>query len=44
MEGTLRWTLGSQAQHTQHAHSLEDHTRYIQQSISTHTKHVHNIQ
>ena len=41
MEGTLRCTLGSQAQH---AHSLEDHTRYIQQSTSTHTEHIHNIQ
>ena len=41
MEGTLRGTLGSQAQH---AHSLEDHTRSIQQSTSTHTKHIHNIQ
>ena len=43
MEGTLRCTLGSQAQH---AHSLEDHTWSIQQSTSTstHTKHIHNIQ
>ena len=41
MEGTLRYTLGSQAQH---AHSLEDHTRSIQQSTSTHTQHFHNIQ
>ena len=41
MEGTLRCTLGSQAQHT---HSLEYPTQYIQQSTSTHTKHVHNIQ
>ena len=41
MEGTLRCTLGS---HAQHAHSLEDHTRSIQQSTSTHTKHIHNIQ
>ena len=41
MEGTLRCTLGSQAQH---AHSLEDHTRSIQQSTSTHTKHFHSIQ
>ena len=40
MEGTLRCTLGSQAQQ---AHSLEDHTRSIQQSTSTHTKHSHNI-
>ena len=23
---------------------FEDHTRYIQQSSSTHTKHIHNIQ
>ena len=36
MEGTLRCTLGSQAQHA--------HTRSIQQSTSTHTKHIHNIQ
>ena len=41
MELTLRCTLGSQAQH---AHSLEDHTRSIQQSTSTHTKHIHTIQ
>ena len=41
MEGTSRCTLGSQAQHT---HSLEDHTRYIQQSTSTHTQHIYNIQ
>ena len=41
MEGTSRCTLGSQAQHT---HSLEYHTRYIQQSTSTHTQHVNNIQ
>ena len=41
MEGTLRCTLGSQAQHT---HYVEDHTRSIQQSTSTHTKHIHNIQ
>ena len=41
MEGTLKFTLGSQAQH---AHSLEDHTWSIQQSTSTHTKHFHNIQ
>ena len=41
MEGTFRCTLGSQAQH---AHSLEDHTRSIQQSTSTHTRHIHNIQ
>ena len=40
MEGTLRCTLGS---HAQHAHSLEDHTRSIQQSTSTHTKHFHNL-
>ena len=36
MEGTLRCTIGSRAQHV---HSLEDHTRYIQQSTSTHTQH-----
>ena len=41
MEGTLRCTLGSQAHHT---HSVEDHTRSIQQSTSTHTKHLYNIQ
>ena len=41
MEGTLRFTLGSQEQH---AHYLEDHTRFIRQSTSTHTKHFHNIQ
>ena len=41
MEGTFRGTPGSQAQH---AHSLEDHTRSIQQSTSTHNKHIHNIQ
>ena len=41
MKGTLRCTPGSQAQHT---HSVEDHTRFIQQSISTHTKDIHNIQ
>ena len=41
MEGTLRCTLGSQAQH---AHYLKDHTRSIQQSTCTHTKHSHNIQ
>ena len=41
MEGIFRCTLGSQ---TQHAHSLEDHTRSIQQSTSTHTEHFHNIQ
>ena len=41
MEGTLRCTLGS---HAQHAHSLEDHTRAIQQSTYSHTKHSHNIQ
>ena len=34
-------SLGSQAQHT---HSLEDHTWSIQQSTTTHTKHIHNIQ
>ena len=36
-----RCTLGAQAQHT---HSLEDHTRSIQRSTSSHTKHFHNIQ
>ena len=41
MEGALRRSLGSQAQHT---HSLEDHTWSIQQSTTTHTKHFHNIQ
>ena len=41
MEGALRRSLGSQAQH---AHSLEDHTWSIQQSTTTHTKHIHNIQ
>ena len=34
MEGTLR-------SQTHHAHSLEHHTRSIQQSTSTHTKHFH---
>ena len=33
--------IWSQSQHT---HSLEDHTRSIQQSTSTHTKNSHNIQ
>ena len=28
----------------QHTHSLEDHTWSIQQSTTTHTKHIHNIQ
>ena len=37
MEGALRRSLGSQAQHT---HSLEDHTWSIQQSTTTHTKHI----
>ena len=41
MEGALRRSLGSQAQHT---HSLEDHTWSIHQSTTTHTKHIHNIQ
>ena len=41
MEGALRRSLGSQAQHT---HSLKDHTWSIQQSTTTHTKHIHNIQ
>ena len=40
MKGTLRCTLGSQEQH---AHSLEDNTRSIQQSTTIHTKHIHNI-
>ena len=33
--------LGSQAHYT---HSLEEHRRYIQQSTSTHTQYLHNIQ
>ena len=41
MEGALRRSLGSQAHHT---YSLEDHTWSIQQSTTTHTKHIHNIQ
>ena len=41
MEGALRRSLGSQAQHT---HSFQDHTWSIQQSTTTHTKHIHNIQ
>ena len=41
MEGALRRSLGSQTQPT---HSLEDHTWSIQQSTTTHTKHIHNIQ
>ena len=41
MEGALRRSLGSQAQHT---HSLEDHTWSIQQSTTRHTKHFQNIQ
>ena len=41
MEGALRRSLGSQAQHT---HSLEDHTWFIQQSTTTHTKRIHNNQ
>ena len=41
MEGALRRSFGSQAQHT---HSLEDHTWSIQQSTTTHPKHIHNIQ
>ena len=41
MEGALRRSLGSQAQHI---HSLEDHTWSIKQSTTTHTKHFHNIQ
>ena len=40
MEGALRRSLGSQAQHT---HSLEDHTWSIQQSTTTNTKQIHNI-
>ena len=40
MEGALRCSLGAQAQHT---HSLEDHTWSIQQSTTTHNKHIHNI-
>ena len=41
MEGALRRSLGSQAHHT---HSFEDHTWSIQQSTTTHTKPIHNIQ
>ena len=41
MKGALRRSLGSQGQHT---HSLEDHTWSIQQSTTTRTKHIHNIQ
>ena len=41
MEGALRRSLGPQAQHT---HSLEHYTWSIQQSTTTHTKHIHNIQ
>ena len=41
MKGTLKCSLGSQAQH---AHSWEDHTRSIQQGTSNHTQHFHNIQ
>ena len=41
MEGALRRSLGSQAQHTL---SLENHTWSIQQTTTTHTKHIHNIQ
>ena len=41
MEGALRCSLGSQAQHK---HSLADHTWSIQQSTTTHTKHIHDIQ
>ena len=41
MEVTLRYTMGSQAQH---AYTLEDHTRSIQQSTSTHTIPSHDIQ
>ena len=40
MEGTLRCTLESQAQHADY---LEDHTQSIQRSTSTHTKHFYNI-
>ena len=39
MENTSRCILGSQAQQT---HSLEDHTRYIQQSTSTQTQQQNN--
>ena len=42
MERSIRCTLRAQAQDT---HYLEDHTCYIQQNTSTHTKHLtHNIQ
>ena len=41
MEGALRRSLASQAQHT---HSLEEQTWSIQHSTTTHTKHIHNIQ
>ena len=41
MDGAFRRSLGSQAQHT---HSLEDHTWSIQQSTTTHTIHIYNIQ
>ena len=40
MEGALRRSLGSPAQHTL---SLENHTWSIQQTTTTHTKHIHNI-
>ena len=30
--------------HNTHTHSLEDHTWSIQQSTTTHTKHIHNMQ
>ena len=39
MEVTPRFTLGS---HAQHAHSLKEHTRSIQQSTIAHTKHFNN--
>ena len=41
MEGALRRSLGSQAQHI---HSLEDYAWSIQHCTTTHTKHFHNIQ
>ena len=41
MEESLRRSLGSQEQYTNY---LEDLTWSIQQSTTTHTKHIHNIQ
>ena len=41
MEGVLRRSLGSQAQHTLFCHTM---SWSIQQSTTTHTKHFHNIQ